>query len=160
MKRINTILLDNSFITRLLKSDDEYHDNVVEYFQYFLENNIVLFLSTIVISEYAVADNPDNLLALNSFQILEFDYGDAKISGDYFAFLKDDPELRSLESRKVIINDLKLFAQIQNRGIDAFITKDRKAFSKMINPLKENKGLSFEFLDLTIPLKDRLGLLF
>ena len=160
MKDIKTVLLDNSFVTRLLKSDDEYHDNVVEYFQYFLENNITLLLSTIVISEYAVADNPDNLLALNAFQILEFDYGDAKISGDYFALLKDDIQLRNIEARKVIINDLKLFAQIQNRGIDAFITKDRKSLPKMINPLKANRGLSFEFYDLTVPIKDVLGLLF
>ena len=160
MKGIESILLDNSFVTRLLKADDEYHTTVVEYFQYFLENNIILYLSTIVISEYAVADNPDNLLALNAFQILEFDYGDAKISGDYFAFLKDNEDIRNSEERKVIINDLKLFAQIQNRGIDAFITKDRKALSKMITPLKNNKGLTFEYLDLTIPLKARLGLLF
>ena len=86
MKDIKSILLDNSFVTRLLKKDDEFHENVVNYYHYFLDNNIVLFLSTIVVSEYAVADNPDNLLALNSFQLLEFDYGDAKISGDYFAF--------------------------------------------------------------------------
>ena len=31
---------------------------------------------------------------------------------------------------------------------------------KMITPLKENKNLNFEYLDLTIPLKDKLGLLF
>ena len=160
MKNIESILLDNSFVTRLLKSDDEYHQNVVEYFQYFLENDIVLYLSTIVISEYAVADNPDNLLALNAFQILEFDYGDAKLAGDYFSFLKDSKELREIEERKVIINDLKLFAQIQNRGIDAFITKDRKSLPKMINPLKANRGLNFEFYDLTVPIKDVLGLLF
>lgn len=157
---IKTILLDNSFVTRLLKSDDEYHQNVVEYFEYFLENNIALLLSTIVVSEYAVADNPDNLLALNVFQLLEFDYGDAKLSGEFYNFLKNDSELRNIEDRKVIINDLKLFAQIQNREIDAFITKDRKALLKMIEPLKENKGLSFEFLDLTIPLKNKLGRLF
>jgi hypothetical protein len=124
-----------------------------------LENKITLFLSTIVVSEYAVADNPDNLLALEAFQILEFDYGDAKLSGEYFAFLKNDEDLRENEERKVIINDLKLFAQMQNRKIDAFITKDRKALTKMINPLKE-KGLNFEFIDLSIPLKNRLGKLF
>ena len=106
MRGINSILVDNSFVIRLLKSDDEYHKTVVEYFQYFLENNITLYLSTIVISEYAVGDNPDNLLALNAFQILEFDYGDAKISGDYYAFLKDNQDLRKTEERKVIINDL------------------------------------------------------
>ena len=130
MNNIRSILLDNSFVMRLLKADDEYHNNVVEYFQYFLEKNIILYLSTIVISEYSVADNPDNLLALNAFQILEFDYSDAKISGDYFTILKDNKDLRENEERKVIINDLKLFAQIQNRQIDAFITKDRKALSK------------------------------
>lgn len=79
MKDIESILLDNSFVTRLLKAGDEYHQNVVAYFQYFLEKNMVMYLSTIVISEYAVADNLDNLPALNAFQILEFDYGDAKI---------------------------------------------------------------------------------
>jgi acyl-coenzyme A synthetase/AMP-(fatty) acid ligase len=101
-----------------------------------------------------------NLLALNAFQILEFDYGDAKLAGDYFSFLKDSKELREIEERKVIINDLKLFAQIQNRGIDAFITKDRKSLPKMIDPLKANKELNFEFFDLTVPIKDVLGLLF
>ena len=160
MKDVKSVLLDNSFVTRLLKKDDEFHENVVKYYQYFLENNIVLFLSTIVVSEYAVADNPDNLLALNSFQLLEFDYGDAKISGDYFSFLKDDDSLREIEERKVIINDLKLFAQIKNREIDAFITKDRKALPKMIEPLRQNKGLHFEYIDLTIPLAERLGILF
>ncbi|MDR0792792.1 MAG: hypothetical protein LBE82_05750 [Chitinophagaceae bacterium] len=160
MKDIKSVLLDNSFVTRLLKADDEFHRNVVEYFQYFLENNIVLYLSTIVISEYAAADNPDNLLALNAFQMLEFDFGDAKISGEYFAFLKNNEELRKAEERKVIINDLKLFAQISNRGIDAFVTKDREALRKMIMPLKKHKNLNFEYIDLSIPLKQKLGLLF
>ena len=100
MNNIRSILLDNSFVMRLLKADDEYHNNVVEYFQYFLEKNIILYLSTIVISEYSVADNPDNLLALNAFQILEFDYSDAKISGDYFTILKDNKDLRENEERK------------------------------------------------------------
>ena len=159
MKEIKSVLLDNSFVTRLLKSDDPFHLNVVDYFQYFLENNIILYLSTIVISEYAVADNPDNLLALNAFQLLEFDYGDAKIAGQFFAHLKEDTELRNIEERKVIINDLKLFAQIHNREIDAFISKDRKALSKMIKPLK-NQGLSFQYLDLTVPLNEKLGKLF
>ena len=67
MKDIESILLDNSFVTGLLKADDEYHQNVVAYFQYFLEKNMVMYLSTIVISEYAVADNLDNLPALNAF---------------------------------------------------------------------------------------------
>ena len=38
MKGIKNILLDNSFVTRLLKSNDEFHDIVVEYYNVFVYN--------------------------------------------------------------------------------------------------------------------------
>lgn len=111
-------------------------------------------------SEYAVGDNPDNLLSLNVFKLLEFDYRDAKIAGEFFAQLKGNESVRNSEQRKVIINDIKLFAQIHSRKIDAYITKDRKSLNKMIQPLEESHNLKFEFIDLTIPLNDNLGRLF
>jgi predicted nucleic acid-binding protein len=70
MNGIKSILLDSSFCIRLLKSDADFHQNTVEYFEYFLENKIDLYLSTIVVSEYAVGDNPDNLLSLNAFKLI------------------------------------------------------------------------------------------
>lgn len=160
MKEITSVLLDNSFCIRLLKSDDEYHQNAKDYFEYFLENGIEMFLSTIVVSEYAVLDDPDNLLSLNAFRLLEFDYADAKIAGGFFLELKGNETLRESEQRKVIINDIKLFSQIHNRKIDAYITKDRKSLSKMIEPLNKTHNLNFEFIDLTISLNDKLGRLF
>ena len=60
VNKIKSVLLDNSFVTRLLKSDDEFHQNTVRYFEYFLNSKIEMYLSTIVISEYAVADNPED----------------------------------------------------------------------------------------------------
>lgn len=160
MKGISSVLLDNSFCIRLLKSDDEYHQNAKDYFEYFLENGIEMYLSTIVVSEYAVGDDPDNLLSLNTFRLLEFDYADAKTSGRFFLELKGNETLRESEQRKVIINDIKLFSQIYNRKIDAYITKDRKSLGNMIKPLGESHNLSFEFIDLTISLNDKLGRLF
>lgn len=160
MINIKSILLDNSFCIRLLKSDDEFHKNAVDYFEYFLENKIEMYLSTIVVSEYAVGDDPDNLLSLNVFKLLEFDYLDAKIAGSFFLELKGNQELRESEQRKVIINDIKLFAQIHNRKIDGYITNDRKSLSKMIDPLKNSHNLKFEFFDLSIPLNTKLGRLF
>lgn len=160
MNKIESILLDSSFCIRLLKTDAEYHQNAVDYFEYFLENGIEIYLSTIVVSEYAVGDNPDNLLSLNAFRLLEFDYNDAKISGSFFAELKDNTELREIEQRKVIINDLKLFAQIHSRKIDAYISKDRKSINKMIVPLGLSHNLKFEFIDLSVPLNEKLGRLF
>lgn len=159
MKGISSVLLDNSFCIRLLKSDDDYHQSAIDYFEYFLENGIVMYLSTIVVSEYAVGDDPDNLLSLNAFRLLEFDYADAKIAGVFFLELKGNETLRESEQRHVIINDIKLFAQIHNRKIDAYITKDRKSL-KMIDPLRKAHNLKFQFIDLTIPINDNLGRLF
>ncbi|MCF6169014.1 hypothetical protein [Lutibacter sp.] len=119
-----------------------------------------MYLSTIVVSEYAVGDNPDNLLSLNVFRLLEFDYADAKIAGSFFAELKSNENLRESEQRKVIINDIKLFSQIHNRNIDAYITKDRKSLRKIIQPLRKSHNLKFEFIDLSIPLNDKLGRFF
>lgn len=157
---IRSILLDNSFVTRLLKSDDPLHENVVDYYEYFLKKDIIMYLSTIVISEYAVADDPINLLSLNTFRLLEFDYQDAKLSGELFRILKDNTSAREATERKVIINDLKLFAQIQCRGIDSFISKDVKAYSKFYTPLKEKGKINFIYFDLAIPLNELRGTLF
>lgn len=160
MNGIKSVLVDTSFCIRLLKKDDEYHQNVINYFEYFLENRIDIYLSTIVVAEYAVGDNPDNLLSLNTFRLLEFDYQDAKISGDFTNELLLLKPLRDIEVRKVVINDVKLFAQIKNRKIDAYITKDRASLSKMIEHLRESHLLKFEFIDLALPLNDKLGKLF
>lgn len=37
---IKSVLVDTSFCIRLLKIDDEYHQNTIDYFKYFLENRI------------------------------------------------------------------------------------------------------------------------
>lgn len=160
MKGIRSVLLDSSFCIRLLKSDADFHQNTVDYFEYFLENAIEMYLSTIVVSEYAVGDNPDNLLSLSAFRLLEFDYADAKCAGQFLESLRGHGKFGDFGDRRVVINDIKLFAQIHNRKIDAFITKDRKSLTKMIEPLSDSKKLSFEFIDLSIPLNDKLGRLF
>lgn len=160
MNGINSILLDCSFCIRLLKRDDEYHENCKAYLKYFTEQKIDIFLSTIVVSEYAVGDNPENLLALNLFQLLEFDFFDAKYAGKFLSALKNKGKFGDFGERKVVINDIKLFAQIHNREIDAYITKDRKSFAKMIAPLKEEFNLKFKSIDLTIPVNEQLSRLF
>lgn len=160
MEGVKSVLLDSSFCIRLLKKDADFHENTVEYFKYFLENSIEMYLSTIVVSEYAVGDDPDNLLSLNSFCLLEFDYADAKFSGQFLAKLREIGKFGDFGDRKVVINDIKLFSQIHNRKIDAYITKDRRSLAKMIKPLSEVYNLNFEFINLSIPLNERLGKLF
>ena len=99
-------------------------------------------------------------LNLRQIWLLEFDFKDAKFSGKFLSYLKALGKFGDFGERKVVINDIKLFAQIHNRKIDAYITKDRKSFKKMIAPLKEEFNLKLEVIDLTTPLNSKLGRLF
>ena len=156
---MNSVLLDTSFCIRLLKKDEPLHSNAIEYFQYFLENKIELFLSSIVVSEYSVKDDINNL-PLNTMKIIPFDFFDGIIAGEFHAILLEQRQhLQDIE-RNVVKDDCKLIAQLYNRTIDAYITKDRKSFGQIIQPIKSIKNFSIELLDLAIPLKDYKNELF
>lgn len=156
---MNSILLDTSFCIRLLKKDDLLHQNAVDYFQYFLENKVEMYLSAIVISEYSVKDDINNL-PLKMMKIAPFDFFDGQIAGEFHSILLNNkPQLKNID-RTIVKDDCKLIAQIYNRKIDAYITKDKKSFSQIINPITTAKQFSIEFLDLEIDLKAYQNLLF
>ena len=156
---MNSILLDTSFCIRLLKQDDPLHKNAYEYFQYFLENKIEMFLSTIVISEYSVKDDITNL-PLQTMKIIPFDFLDGKVAGEFYSILTNNRNKIQDIDRLIVKDDCKLIAQIYNRKIEAYITKDRKSFSQFFEPLQREKNFSLDFLDLSISLKNYKGELF
>jgi len=67
-----SVLLDTSFFVRLLNDEDTLHNNAKGYFRYFLENEVVLKVSTITIAEYCVRGKIDELplrnIQINSVQ--------------------------------------------------------------------------------------------
>jgi len=153
---MDKVLLDTSFCIRLLKSNDPFHQNAVDYYQYFLSENIEMFLSTIVVSEYSVKDDPDNLLDLQSFKILPFDYRDAKLAGQFYSIIM--PARGSLgQQRSVVINDCKLIAQLSNRNFDAYVTKDRISKKDIVDKIDAKHKLNFKFIDIAHPLANYLG---
>jgi len=156
---MDSILLDTSFCIRLLKSNDDLHQNAKDYFKYFLEKKIEIFLSSIVIAEYSVKDNPANL-PLDFVKIIPFDFFDGKTAGEFHAILLNHKEQVVNIERNVIKDDCKLMAQLFNRNIQGYITKDRKSFSQIITPIQASKKFTLELLDLEIPLKDFKGELF
>lgn len=156
---MDSVLLDTSFCIRLLKSNDELHQNAKAYFQYFLEQKIEMYLSSIVIAEYAVKDDPANL-PLESVKVIPFDYFDGKTAGEFHAMLLQHKEQVAHIDRNVIKDDCKLVAQIFNRKINGYITKDRKSFNQIIAPITASQRFSINPLDLEVPLKDFKGELF
>lgn len=150
---MESVLLDNSFCLRLVNENDEFHDNTRTYFQYFLDNEITLYLSSITYAEYCVRNDPADF-PLSQVRTLTFDMKDGAKAGEIWDYIHYQRLGRDIEkSRDTIKDDCKLFAQICNRGIDAFISKDRKSFSSYIQPIIKNTDLKceFEFIDLTVP---------
>ena len=156
---MHSVLLDTSFCIRLLKKDDNLHQNVFEYFQYFLEQKIEVYISTIAIAEYSVKDDPANL-PLKMMKIIPFDYFDAKIAGEFHSIIIEQKEIKSDLERNVIKDDCKLIAQLFNRKINSYITKDRKSFIQIIKPITENRGFNVEVIDLSTPFNEYSGELF
>ena len=152
-------LLDTSFCIRLGKPSDPFHQNTIDYFQHFIENKIELYLSSIVIAEYSVKDDITNL-PLKTMKIIPFDFFDGKTASEFHSILLNNKaQLHDIE-RNFVKDDCKLIAQIFNRKLDAYITKDRKSFNQIINPLLQEKNFKLELIDLAIPLNEYKGELF
>lgn len=158
-EQMDSILLDTSFCIRLLKSNDDLHQNAKDYFKYFLERKIEIYLSSIVVAEYSVKDDAANL-PLDFVKIIPFDFFDGKTAGEFHSILLNHKEQVSNIERNVIKDDCKLMAQLFNRKIQGYVTKDRKSFSQIIAPIQASKSFAIELLDLEIPLKDYKGELF
>ena len=62
--------------------------------------------------------------------------------------------------RNIVKDDCKLIAQLYNRKIEGYITKDRKSFGQIIKPITEIMGFSIELIDFSLPLKEFKGELF
>ena len=156
---MDSILLDTSFCIRLLKNNDELHQNAKEYFKYFLEQKVEIYLSSIVIAEYSVKDDANNL-PLEFVKIIPFDFFDGKTAGEFHSILINNKEEVANIERNVIKDDCKLMAQIFNRKIGAYITKDKKSFGQIFVPIQKERAFNIELLDLEIPLKVFKGELF
>jgi predicted nucleic acid-binding protein len=156
---MDSILLDTSFCIRLLKSNDQLHQNAKDYFKYFLEKKVEIYLSSIVIAEYSVKDDAHNL-PLEFVKIIPFDFFDGKTAGEFHSILINNKKQVANIERNVIKDDCKLIAQIFNRKIGAYITKDKKSFGQIFMPIQKENGLKIELLDLEIPLKEFKGELF
>ncbi len=156
---INSVMLDTSFCIRLMDKNDLLHPNALDYYKYFLTEKITMHISTIVVAEYAVADDPTNL-PLNNLQIEAFDFIDAKTAGAFHREIRGNQANIEGYNRRIIANDVKILAQIQNKKIEGIISKDVNSVKKYITPLSNSNSLQVKFIDLNIPLSETLGRLF
>jgi predicted nucleic acid-binding protein len=156
---IENIMLDTSFCIRLMDANDDLHANALEYFKFFLQEKIIIHLSTIVVAEYSVGDDPQNL-PLDNLQIETFDFRDAATAGIFHKELIGSKTNVAGYNRRIIANDVKILAQIKNRQIQAIVSKDVESLARYVNPLINSNLLSVRFIDMGKRLNEQLGELF
>jgi predicted nucleic acid-binding protein len=157
---MHSVLLDTSFFIRLLNDEDELHENALSYYKYFLENEIVLKVSTISIAEYCVLGKLDDL-PLKDIQIIPFNLNHAEKTGEFaqiiFTYNKTADE--KLLPRAIIPNDSKLFAQADlDKAVTHFITSDKRSLNTL-KALKTGINPKFEIINIRIPYNQTFGIL-
>lgn len=158
---MHSVLLDTSFLIRLLNSNDSLHKNAIEYYRYFIENDIVMKFSTISIAEFCVRDEIENL-PLKDLQIIPFNLDHAKTAGKfaYSIFSQKNISQIPIRPRAIIPNDSKLFAQAHlDKSITHFITSDAES-GKTIALLNNEIKTNFTFVDINTPFTEVFGVLF
>ncbi len=156
----HSVLLDTSFFIRLLNDEDPLHKNARDYFRYFLNNEIVLKVSTITIAEYCVRGKIEEL-PLRNIQIIPFNLDHAQKAGEFASIVFEEKgSLKELlKSRAIIPNDSKLFAQAEiDKTVTHFVTSDTSS-GKIIAILKNKIRISFDILDISTPFHEAFGIL-
>lgn len=153
-------MLDTSFLIRLLKEDDPLHTSAKTYYQYFLENKFVLFVSTVAVAEYCVKGELDQL-PFECVRVVPFNLDHAEKAGDFAHTLYQarDEGQYTPEQRLIIPNDTKIFAQASSIGALYFVTADTKASNAMAI-LAQERGFSVAHVDIHEPISTFSGTLF
>jgi len=131
----NGVLLDTSFFLRFLNVEDSLFEKADKYYQYFLQKEFRLFISTISIAEFCVGGTIDQL-PLKNLLIIPFNIDHAKKAGDLGRILYDarkSGELR-ISERPIIINDAKLFAQAEVESNIKFLSPQTQEVNLYMKP--------------------------
>ncbi len=155
-----SVLLDTSFLIRLLSKNDPLHQNAEDYYRYFLEKEIPMYISTITVAEYCVNGDISEL-PLRSVRIIPFNIQHAPIAGGFANILYSARKTNdiSVDNRLIIPNDVKLFAQAEcTPDVKYFVTSDTKS-SKLIDKISEKNVVSFEHMDIHEPYTLNFGIL-
>lgn len=146
------VMLDTSFIIRLLDESDSLNANAKNYFKYFRDKGIPMHFSTISIAEFLVKGDIE-LLPLTWLEVETFTFQHAIEAGRFASLLFEKrAKGHKFGNRLLIPNDTKIFAQSECiPDIKYFVTSDTNAKDN-IELLNEKFHLKFSHLDISEPL--------
>jgi predicted nucleic acid-binding protein len=120
-----SVLLDTGFLISFVDRSRANHEIAQQYFEKLCKDQILIYLSTIVVSEYCVR-SVLSVDLLKVMRILNFDYFHAQETARLSELiLRDSPN-----SRAEFINDLKIIAQAAVEKIPFILTEDKDTLAK------------------------------
>lgn len=121
-----SVLLDTSFFIRLLTKNDKLHSNARGYFQYFIDEDCTMKMSTISVAEYCVRGERIEL-PFKHLEVVPFNIDHAEQTGLFADILFRNKKIKKdkLLPRPLIPNDSKLFAQAHlDPDTEYYVTAD------------------------------------
>jgi predicted nucleic acid-binding protein len=137
------VLLDTSFLITLADKNRAHHEAARRYWRHFLENDIPIFLSTIVASEFSIKQEiPPEIL--RSCVVLPFNWDDALRAAKL-----DWKRLRPPGvERDALKDDIKIIAQAAQADAEFAITDDSESFYKYCQVFKDAGEVQFRAIKL------------
>lgn len=140
------VLVDTSFLITLFDDKRTNHKVAKQYYKYFIDNDVEMHLSTIVIAEFNQGQPISSVLGTGNFIPLPYNIEDAMRTSE-IAFQMGGVEKRGNGNPKYK-DDIKLIAQTDVHKIDFIITEDKSTLARYCENLKKGSIISAEAITL------------
>ena len=153
-KHADSVLLDTSFLITLLDRTRTHHPTAVEYFCHWVDSGTTLYLSTVVVAEYAVMGLLPEVVTRH-LRVLPFGYDHALETGAlariWAATKETNTKSEPPGNRDAVKDDIKLFAQAQVAGTGLLATDDTRMGRVVDILFSKRRNLHFKILPLWEP---------
>ncbi len=133
------VSLDTSFLISFADPSRPNHSIAVDYFRHCLAQRIPMWISTIAAGEFEVKQ-PIGDLPLQNFRIQPYNLPHAIRAAALFRSLSEGHSASTDDTRRIIINDLKIIAQAEEDQIPVILTEDANTLSRIASRLRERNA--------------------
>lgn len=140
-----SVLIDTSFLITLFDDSRANHTVAKQYYQFFINNQIDMYISAIVASEYEQKASIDEIFETGNFISLPFNFDDGKVAGNFASSLNGSRDGTSRDAAK---DDVKLLAQASNNELDFVATDDASTLASYCRRLNKTGRLNTTVITL------------
>ena len=137
------VVIDTSFLITLGGKSRRNYEAARRYWKHFLDTQIPIFLSTVVVSEFCIKQEIDPQI-LRCCVVLPFNWDDALRAAKLDSKRMRPPDV----PRSAVKDDIKIIAQAAVADAEFLITDDTKSFYRYCTKFKEAGDVQFKAIKL------------